>query len=391
MNINLKLLAAHLAHEINKVHCESLGDFSQVPFEQAEEHQRNSSMAGVEAFLRNPDLTPEQTHQSWMDFKLRDGWVFGPVKDPVAKTHPSLVPYDQLSKEERTKDHLFRAVMRTVLPYIQEQQDTQRVIQAFLASPHHIVLEPPDDALLHAVLTVQDIEDNKNVQWPAHAIQLKEDYRYIWLVPFEGKSYWIATNAHVMSIRQAAEVEVPHPFAFFPSALEGLEYFVDEPSFNDLAGGYLVVNVAETSLKGSLMVYFHYETGDVVPVKSIDCASHLWGKDRSKELEMQGFDYGSMLERVIKSEQVPVPAHAELHTLALIRVAKSLPSAASSMTCDAEQCIVALRTPLGAVAIMPTRVLQPDFNSQDFEQRLGDPNPVPSQEATQGTTSDGTL
>lgn len=46
-----------------------------------------------------------------MAHKLADGWKFGPVKDPIAKLHPCLVPFEDLPKEEQTKDFIFRAVV----------------------------------------------------------------------------------------------------------------------------------------------------------------------------------------------------------------------------------------------------------------------------------------
>jgi voltage-gated potassium channel Kch len=44
-------------------------------------------------------------HDRWMADLVADGWRHGPgPKDPVAKTHPSLVPWAELSEEERDKD-----------------------------------------------------------------------------------------------------------------------------------------------------------------------------------------------------------------------------------------------------------------------------------------------
>ena len=43
------------------------------------------------------------------------GWSYGPVHDPVAKLHPNMVPYDQLTPEQRQKDALFLAVVRALL------------------------------------------------------------------------------------------------------------------------------------------------------------------------------------------------------------------------------------------------------------------------------------
>lgn len=100
---------ARVAHEVNRAYCQAIGDDSQVPWDEAPDWQRNSAMKGVVA--ANNGATPEQLHESWCAQKRREGWKHGPVKDPEAKTHPCLVPYEQLPAEQRIKDHLFRAAV----------------------------------------------------------------------------------------------------------------------------------------------------------------------------------------------------------------------------------------------------------------------------------------
>ena len=53
-------------------------------------------------------------HDRWMADLVRDGWTFGPgPKDAVAKTHPLLVPWADLSESEREKDRdSIRAIPR---------------------------------------------------------------------------------------------------------------------------------------------------------------------------------------------------------------------------------------------------------------------------------------
>lgn len=65
---------------------------------------------------RRGGVTPEMLHQQWMDEKLANGWTYGPVKDSEAKTHPALVPYDQLPEEQRDKDRLFQAICVMLTP-----------------------------------------------------------------------------------------------------------------------------------------------------------------------------------------------------------------------------------------------------------------------------------
>lgn len=103
--------AAKAAHEINRAYCRAVGDDSQPAWDDAPLWQRDSAVNGVSLHLANPDLTPEQSHENWMAEKTAAGWVYGLEKDPEAKTHPCMVPYDQLPLEQRIKDHLFKAVV----------------------------------------------------------------------------------------------------------------------------------------------------------------------------------------------------------------------------------------------------------------------------------------
>lgn len=106
---------AAVCHEVNRALCVAFGDLSQKPWAEAEQWQRDSAIRGVEFALANPDAPPSAQHDAWMADKLADGWVYGPVKDPDAKTHPCIVPYDDLPPEQRAKDHTFRAVVATML------------------------------------------------------------------------------------------------------------------------------------------------------------------------------------------------------------------------------------------------------------------------------------
>jgi hypothetical protein len=69
----------------------------------------------ADAFLFSPpelEFLAEAEHQRWMEETRRAGYRFGPgPKDSVRKTHPSLVPWAELSEGEREKD---RAATRAI-------------------------------------------------------------------------------------------------------------------------------------------------------------------------------------------------------------------------------------------------------------------------------------
>ena len=111
----LELGAARAAHEANKAFCEYIGDTSQPSWEDAPAWQTNSSIKGVQFLVANPEAPDSASHDSWLAEKDREGWVYGPVKDAEKKTHPCIVPFEDLPKDQQFKDALFQAVVRGAL------------------------------------------------------------------------------------------------------------------------------------------------------------------------------------------------------------------------------------------------------------------------------------
>lgn len=102
---------ARICHEANRAYCAGIGDLSHKPWDEAPEWQRKSAVSGVKNLLDNPGNGPESSHENWLRDKTEAGWVFGTVKDEVAKTHPCMVPYRDLPPEQRVKDSIFHAVV----------------------------------------------------------------------------------------------------------------------------------------------------------------------------------------------------------------------------------------------------------------------------------------
>ncbi len=108
-------IIARMCHETNRAWCELNGDTSQQPWIHSPSWQRESARAGVEFVIANPDAGDAAQHDSWMAAKLADGWAYGETKDALAKTHPCIVPFDQLPPVQQMKDRLFRAVVKALL------------------------------------------------------------------------------------------------------------------------------------------------------------------------------------------------------------------------------------------------------------------------------------
>jgi hypothetical protein len=105
---------ARVCHETNRAYCRTLGDESQLPWEEAPQWQKDSAIDGVKYHLLNPHSKPSDSHDNWTKQKIADGWVYGEVKDPEAKTHPCLKDFTNLPLEQQKKDHLFLGIVRAL-------------------------------------------------------------------------------------------------------------------------------------------------------------------------------------------------------------------------------------------------------------------------------------
>ena|SRR5438552_8223734 len=103
---NVEDACARAAHEVNRAYCLAIGDVSQPSWDDAPAWQRESACHGVKNVLEH-GYGPAQSHASWLEEKKATGWKFGPVKNPDAKEHPCMVPYEELPEEQRRKDELF--------------------------------------------------------------------------------------------------------------------------------------------------------------------------------------------------------------------------------------------------------------------------------------------
>jgi hypothetical protein len=73
-------------------------------------------------------LTPEildlverlsrNVHETWAQQRLAEGWRYGRKRNDTRKEHPCLIPYEELSEEEREIDrHVAMQVVKGILAY----------------------------------------------------------------------------------------------------------------------------------------------------------------------------------------------------------------------------------------------------------------------------------
>lgn len=50
------------------------------------------------------ELIAKNVHEVWAKGRIKEGWTYGKVKDSTKKTTPCLVPYENLSEQEKDYD-----------------------------------------------------------------------------------------------------------------------------------------------------------------------------------------------------------------------------------------------------------------------------------------------
>jgi len=106
---------AKTCHEANRIYCEQIGDYSQPLWDDAPEWMKVSARKGVKYIMENPTLSAADLHESWLKHKQDEGWQYGETKNPAKKLHPCMIPYKELTREQRFKDNLFLTIVKSFL------------------------------------------------------------------------------------------------------------------------------------------------------------------------------------------------------------------------------------------------------------------------------------
>ena len=105
---------AKVCHEANREWCEANGDMTQAPWIMSPKWQKDSAIEGVEFKLNNPTAKADSQHNAWMKHKTDDGWKYGEEKNHTKKTHPCILPFNELPEFQQKKDKLFSAIVEAL-------------------------------------------------------------------------------------------------------------------------------------------------------------------------------------------------------------------------------------------------------------------------------------
>ena len=69
-------------------------------------HPVDASRVSLEGLQPLLESLARNAHEIWAQQRLRDGWTYGAHRDDVKRTHPGLVPYENLSESEKEYDRV---------------------------------------------------------------------------------------------------------------------------------------------------------------------------------------------------------------------------------------------------------------------------------------------
>lgn len=110
-------MIAEATHGANCVYSRSLGEHA-LPWNSIPHEEQGSVADGVEYVLSVGPLEPEEIHERWVAEKLERGWKLGEKHDRFDKTHPNLVPWEELPLSQQVKDRLFLAIVEALRPAV---------------------------------------------------------------------------------------------------------------------------------------------------------------------------------------------------------------------------------------------------------------------------------
>jgi hypothetical protein len=132
---------AAVCYAVNNAYRAAIGELTRITWGDLLPVDQESLIAGVKLAMKNTQ-TPEQQHNTWLDNKLADGWLFGKEEDLVGKKSPNMVPYIEISEIQKVKDHVFLAIVKSMKDIMTEDSVAPVIIQVGKLPVKYIGLRP---------------------------------------------------------------------------------------------------------------------------------------------------------------------------------------------------------------------------------------------------------
>ena len=108
-------VVAQICHEMNRRFSELNNLPVRPTWDELSNFDKEFFVQAVRGLKEDPNRSPALNHDQWCKAKLAQGWTYGPHQDEDRKTHPCLVLYNDLPRNQRVKDSLFITLVKGYL------------------------------------------------------------------------------------------------------------------------------------------------------------------------------------------------------------------------------------------------------------------------------------
>ena len=92
------------------------------PWSARDEAFRSQFLTVIEMMCgTNRKSSPEELHDDWVKAYEAMGWAYGPIRDREQRTHPDMVPFDELGFREQIKDAVFVALCEIARQWVMDE------------------------------------------------------------------------------------------------------------------------------------------------------------------------------------------------------------------------------------------------------------------------------
>ena len=143
-------IVAKVIHSANRAYVDAIGGFtSNLSWEEIRESERLGLIHAITNMVKDPQ-TPQTSHERWCVAREADGWTKDVVYNYHRKTHPNLIPYDQLPFEEQFKDQLYMGIASIFcaglgILEMDEVVAAREILEAKYAEEHKLVVDEDEE------------------------------------------------------------------------------------------------------------------------------------------------------------------------------------------------------------------------------------------------------